>query len=506
MGTRSADADADPFARPFTDPFADATTIAGAIREGRTGSRAVVEAYLDRIERWAALNAVVTVDAGAARSAADACDRAVRAGDRLGPLHGVPMTVKDAFAVAGMRSTSGLAELAGDVPAQDALVVARLRAAGAIVMGKSNVPPGITGQETANELFGRTLNPWDRGRTPGGSSGGAAAALAAGLTAAELGSDSGGSIRQPAHCCGVLGHVPTHGLVPTRGHRPQADEATAGKDVDLMTIGPLARSAPDLRLLLGVVAGPDPAVDPGWRVDLPREDRPLTGLRVAAWLDDPAHPTDRAVLDVLEALADGLERAGVAVDRAARPGFALDDAVGVALQLWTAASSDRTPAEDVERLRGELATGALHGLARLRARGETMSHRDWLRLDGQRRALQRQWQRFFDAHDVLLCPVIPVVAPRHDPELTGVPSVDHRLRRTIDVDGTARPYLDQLTWSIVPGMAGLPATVAPAGLSAGGLPVGVQIVGRRHADLTTIAVAEGLAALTGGFRAPPGCA
>src|SRR4051794_23308964 len=195
---------------------------------------------LERIER-STTNAVVTLDADGARAQADERDGAVRAGTRLGPLHGVPMTVKDAWAVRGMRSTSGLRELADDVPEYDAVAVARLRRAGAVIVGKTNVPPGITGQETASSLFGRTVNPWDHRRTPGGSSGGAAAAVSAALTAAEIGSDSGGSIRQPAHCCGIFGHVPTHGLVPLRGHRPQAPKAQPDKDVDLMDVGPLAR-------------------------------------------------------------------------------------------------------------------------------------------------------------------------------------------------------------------------------------------------------------------------
>jgi amidase len=191
-----------------------------------------------------------------APATADERDREVAAGRLRGPLHGVPVTVKDAFTVAGVRSTSGMADLADHVPSTDAVAVARLRGAGAVVLGKTTCPSGVTGQETASALFGRTNNPWDRSRTPGGSSGGAAAALAAGLTALDVGSDHGGSIRQPASYCGVFGHVATHGLVPPTGHRPSVGPDQPGKDVDLLGLGPLARSARDCDLALSVLGGP----------------------------------------------------------------------------------------------------------------------------------------------------------------------------------------------------------------------------------------------------------
>ncbi|HEU5034616.1 MAG TPA: amidase [Mycobacteriales bacterium] len=482
-------------------PWSPAREQAAAVVRGRVSSRELVEQMLTRIER-SDLNAVVTVDADAARAAADRCDAAVSAGSALPPLHGVPITVKDAWAVRGMRSTSGLPELRADVPAYDAVAVARLREAGAVIVGKTNVPPGITGQETANCLFGRTLNPWDRRRTPGGSSGGAAAALAAGLTPLELGSDSGGSIRQPAHCCGVFGHVPTHGVVPLRGHRPQVPWEHVGKDVDLMTAGPLARSAGDLALALDVLAGDDPAIGGGMRFDLPpARVTALRGARIGVWLDDPFCPTDALVLDRLRAVADAVADRGAVVSER-RPPVSLAEAWDVAFPLWVAASSARTSEEELHRLRGQRDAD---GLAGQRARAETMTHADWLRLDEQRHELQRRWASVFDDVDVLLCPVIPVVAPEHDPvdDLDEIASVDHRLARTIRVNGADRPYLDQLTWNIVVGLAGLPATVAPAGLSAAGLPVGVQILGDRYADRTTIRTAELLETEVAGFVVPP---
>lgn len=464
-----------------------ARALAAAIASGRIRSRDTVDAVLESIAE-SPINAVVTVDAPAARSAADSCDRAVRAGERLGPLHGVPMTLKDAWAVSGMRSTSGLQEYADDVPAQDAIAVARLRAAGAVIVGKTNVPPGITGQETANALFGRTLNPWDHERTPGGSSGGAAAAVASGLTWVELGSDSGGSIRQPAHCCGIYGHVPTHGLVPLRGHRPQVPFEHVCKDVDLMTAGPLARHPDDLALMIDLLSGDDPAVGDGMRFDLPPSAlSSLSGARVAVWLDDPFCPVSREVAQCLSQVAAQVSDAGAEVGEFA-PSFSLEQAWEVAFALWVASSSARTDEKQMRRLREQRDEPGLVGA---RARAETMEHREWLRLDEQRHELQRRWVQSLQDVDVLLSPVITVPAPAHDPspDPDVVASVDHRIERTIDVDGVARPYLDQLTWNIVTGLAGLPSTVAPAGGTSTGLPVGVQIVGDRYRDRTTIGFA-----------------
>lgn len=483
-----------------------AVVLAEAIRRGETTSRELVETYLERIERHdPALNAVVTLDAEGARRRADAADAALAQGRALGPLHGVPVTVKDCFETAGIRTTSG-SEANDHVPERDAEAVARLVGAGAVVVGKTNLPAKVTGQETANSLFGRTNNPWDASRSPGGSSGGPAAAVAAGLSGLELGSDSGGSIRQPAHCCGVYGHFPTFGLVPQRGHVPQVGVDEVDKVVDLMCVGPLARSAADLAVVLEVLAGPDARSAPGWRLEL-ASPRPasLAEYRVAAWLDDPACPVDAAVAGRLEAVAEALERAGATVDRAARPAFSLAEAEEVAFALWVASSSERN--EDAEMATYAAAAAALdpddESRMAQRLRAEVLTHRDWLRLDTERHRLERAWDAFFSRFDALICPVSPVVALAHDPHPDQVDSVDHRLARTIPVDGAERPYLDQLTWNIVVGAARLPATVAPAGVAPGGLPVGVQIVGPHLGDLTTIDLARRLGDLTGGYRPPP---
>lgn len=489
------------------DSFAlePAVVQAEAVRSGRVTSRELVELHLDRIDRYNGdLNAVVTLDTEGARRRADQRDAEMRAGGVRGAFHGVPMTVKDAFATAGLRTTSGTEARRDHIPSKDAVAVARLVAAGVVVLGKTNVPEGITGQETANALFGRSCNPWALDRTPGGSSGGAAAAVATGMSALELGSDSGGSIRQPAHCCGIYGHVPTQGLVPLRGHLPLVPLDEERLQIDLMGAGPLARHAEDLAAALDVLAGPDGADADGWCLDLPPARRTdVAGLRVALWSNDPDVPVESAVQACLEETGDRLEAAGAIVDRTARPGFRLADAERVAFSLWVASTTistdgfaGLTPAADA------LDAGDDRLPAR-RLRAEAMRHHDWVVLDLERRRLAREWMALLADHDVVICPVSPVVAVPHDPEPERVAELERRMARTIDVDGVARPYLDQISWNIVVGMAGLPATVAPVGLTAAGLPVGAQIVGRPFADHTTIAVAGMLGRLTGGYRPPP---
>lgn len=490
----------------MTDPFLPATALAALVRDGEVTSRDLVELYLERIQRYDdALHALVTLDADRARVEADARDAVTGRAPR-GPLHGVPVTVKDCWATAGLRTAAGDPDTV-TVPDTDAAVVARLREAGAVVLGKTSVPPGVTGQETWSPLSGRTTNPWDPGRTSGASSGGAATAVAAGLTGLDVGSDLGGSLRQPAHCCGVFSHAASHGLVPLRGHLPRVP-VDVELDVDLLAAGPLARSADDLALALRVLAGQEGSPGRLWRADLPPPPQGPAGLRVAAWFDDPAAPVDPLVGDVLERAAEALAGAGAAVDPEGRPFPSLAEVAALTFQLWVAASSYSDDDETLERLAVQAASAdaADTSLAVLRARAGSMTHRDWLRLDVRRQRLQADWDRFFDSYDVLLCPVIGVTAPEHDPEPEQVASVDHRLARTLRVGGEERPYLDQVVWTTLVTASGLPATVVPVGRAADGLPVGLQVVGPYGADRTTIAVAGWIAELVDGPGRPPGFA
>ena len=480
------------------DPFIPAVEMVRLLRDGEVSSRELVDMHLERIERLdGRLNAVVTVDAAAARGQADELDRRRAQEGAVGLLHGLPLTLKDCWATKGMRTTAGNPEMAQLVPEADAEVVSRLRAAGAVVIGKTNLPENVTGQETGNDLFGRTCNPWDPGRTPGGSSGGAAAAVAAGLSPLEVGSDSGGSIREPAHCCGVYGHFPTSGLVPLAGHLPSVPVEDVGADVDLMAAGPLARHADDVALAMRVLAGVEP-------MDEPLE---VERLRVAVWLDAPDMPPSQEVTSLVRQAGDALAAAGASA-REAAPAFDAAEARDVAFQLWVAASAssadDDQHARAVERVRSRGADD--RSLPALRDRAQAMSHRDWLRLDARRRRMARAWAALFEDVDVVLCPASPVPAIPHDPVPEEVDSVDRRLARTIEVDGRDQPYLDQIMWNIVVGMAGLPSTVAPVGRTAGGLPVGAQVVARRFDDALTIAVAGLVGDLTGGYQVPPGFA
>ena len=312
-------------------PFRSATELAAAVRAGEISSTELVDCYLGRIEELnPALGAVVTVDADRARREATAADRHLAGGAAAGPLHGLPVTVKDCLETAGLRTTCGAPELAGYVPEHDAEAVARLRRAGAIVIGKTNLPAWASDCQTYNELFGTTGNPWDAARTPGGSSGGAAAAVAAGLSALDLGSDLGGSLRIPAAWCGVYTLKPSFGIVPVRGHIPPPPGVLA--EVDIGVVGPLARSAADLDLLLAVLAGPDQQEAAAWRLELPAAPARDAGQwRVAVWPDEPGWPLDRTVAGRLRAAADSLAAAGLSVTEA-RP-VDLGESLDVAQRL-----------------------------------------------------------------------------------------------------------------------------------------------------------------------------
>ena len=367
--------------------------LAEAIRAKQLSSRELLELYLDRVERLnPAVNAVVTLDAERARAAADSADQAGARGDWRGPLHGLPVTVKDAIEVGGVRSTGGAVELAEHVPAVDAPAVARLRAAGAVVYGKTNVPRWSGDLQTFNEMFGTTNNPWALDRVPGGSSGGPAVAVACGFTAFELGTDIGGSVRVPSHCCGIFGLKPSYGVVPQRGYLDHVGGGTT--DADINVFGPLARSAQDLALLLGVLAGPEPERALAWRLGLPPPRREgAGGQRVGVWLEDPSCTVDREELALLRRGADRLADAGAKVEDA-HPPVELTEQRDLFFRLITGAISPSMPDDVAE------ATGG--------------SHREWLRAEEERARLRRTWAEWFETYDTLLCPVMPTPAFPHD--------------------------------------------------------------------------------------------
>ena len=476
--------------------FQSAAALARSIRDGHLTARAALEHFLDRIDRLnGPINAVIHQDREGARARADAADAARTAGADLGALHGVPMTVKESDQVRGTPTTFGIPVFRDNVTDRDALAVQRLAAAGANIFGKTNVPIRLADFQSYNEIYGTTHNPWDHSRTPGGSSGGSAAALAAGLTGLEIGSDIGGSIRNPAHFCGVFGHKPTYGLCPTRGH--SLDDSLAPSDISV--IGPLARSAEDLETALTLMAGPDDIDKPGLAIDLPRLTGPVSGLRIGVWMSDPFGPTSVAVADRIQTVVEALGRAGARVDERARPAIDPARSHEVYSALLQAAMSSRIPDEMFEkRLKVAERPGSDHDPNAIVARAETMRHRTWGQLHEARTRLRWAWKAFFDEVDFLIIPVMPVTAFPHEHGAEG--------SRKIQIDGQAHPYYCQTFWAGLTSVAHLPSTVIPAGTASDGLPVGLQIVGPTWSDLRTIGLAQRLEAMGFAFTPPPALA
>jgi amidase len=444
--------------------------LAKAVGERKVSALELAEQAIARIEaRDGPLNAVVVRDFDRARDAAKAVDAAVARGER-GPLMGVPMTVKESHDVAGLPSTWGFEPFKDYVAPSDGVVVARLKAAGAVILGKTNVPVMLSDFQSVNPIYGRTNNPWDPTRTPGGSSGGSAAALAAGMVPLEFGSDIGGSIRVPAAFCGVFGHKPSFGLVPSRGHSPAG---MTGAPPPLAVVGPLARSAADLRLALDVTAGPDTPDSIGYRLDLPdaRHGR-LGDYRVLIVDALPGVALDSEIKAALHGLADKLEKLGATV---ARQSDLLPD-----------------PAKAREVFMGLLNTA----MSRRQPGANPIDAHQFMDLQDGQMAIRRQWGELFRSFDVVLAPTIGVTAFPHVTE-------PDPAKRRLTVDGQETGYFDQLAWPGIPLVANLPATATPMGFSKAGLPMSVQVIGPYLEDRTTLAFSGLLEREFGGFRAPP---
>ncbi len=471
----------------------DATGQLAALNAGRIGAAELLELTLRRYEAVnAPVNAVVAADFERARERARAIDERRAKGDPLGPLAGLPMTVKDTFDVEGMAASAGREDFRrGRRP--DAVVVSHARHAGAVIWGKTNTPVMAGDFQTYNALYGTTNNPWDLARTSGGSSGGAAVALATRMTALEIGSDIGGSLRTPASFCGVYSHKPTWGVVSQVGHVPPRPGALSERDLNV--IGPMARSARDLRLLLSVLEAGTLAA----RTQAPPE---LGSLRIGLWLSQPEFALDPQVKAVLEAFADQLRREGAEVTPITSPVVveSLLDAYRTLLAALLAQDMPTAQLNAMQRIRAPAKLALKLGAGRDSWAGlaldYTASHLDWLAADEARARLAAQIRGVFSRFDVILAPVGPVAAFPHD----------HRpfQRRTLSLsDGSKAPYLALLGWIALATACGLPATAIPAGQTAAGLPVGAQLIGPRGADSRTLAIAEAIEDRLGGFIAPP---
>ena len=465
-----------------------------ALRDRQVSAVELLELHLERIERLnGPLNAIVVKDFERARAAAHAAD-AARAKGEAGALLGLPLTIKDSIDVEGLASTGGIVDRTAHRAEADAALVARVRAAGGVVMGKTNIPPMLMDWQANSPVYGQTNNPWNLERTPGGSTGGGAAALAAGLTPLEFGSDIGGSTRNPASWCGVYGHRPSSGVVPVSGHFPGS---LLPNPVQLLgVVGPLARSADDLDLALGVVAGPDIGDDAGWRLELPppRHAR-LSDFRVAvlppiSWL-----PIGAEMVTATEQVQAALGKAGAHVEEAQPDGLGdLRTYHDLYLSLLTAISNPRRPEESRALAARVREAGGTY--AEAHARGFAATFQDFLVWHERRETYRAMWRAFFREWDVLISPIAIVPAPPH----TTVPTRD----RVTDINGEAVSFTAQLAYPGLAVLAGQPATAFPVGLSADGLPVGLQAMGPYLEDRTTIRFAELLAQEIGGYQRPPG--
>jgi len=482
--------------------FSSASAIVSAIKTKKITCVELLHYFSDRIERLnPELNAIIQTDWESAEKQAIKADKAIEDGDALGPLHGLPITIKDSLEVADLPCSSGSPDLKDYFPKKNADVVQSLIDAGSIVMGKTNMPLYGGDIQSFNDIYGRTNNPWDKTRTPGGSSGGAAAALAAGLTGLEMGSDIGGSIRTPAHFCGVYGHKPSFGIVPDRGHIPPPPGIFTGDYsliADLVVVGPLARNAEDLSLVMDLIVSPEKPDKKAWQIQLPKPRKTnVKDFRIGLWLDDPACPVDTQIKDQIQNAADMLAKKGVTI-KDKQPDIDFLESSKMYLSLLAAIMGSGFPKkmfDDLIQAEKGLSDNDQSYMAQ-HIRGTIQLHRNWISMDAMRQIMRQKWADYFLEYDAMLCPVAPVAAIPHDH--------DFMYDRTLTVNGEKRPYLDLTGWAGITGVVYLPATVAPIGVTTEGLPVGVQIVGPYLEDKTTIHLAKLMEDVVGGFIPPPG--
>ncbi|MCL4672970.1 MAG: amidase [Sphingomonadaceae bacterium] len=433
-----------------------AVALAAQIRSGALSPVDAVEAALARIEDSdAGIDAVVVCDFDRARDAAHVLARSAPRADQ--PLYGVPMTIKESFDIAGLTTCWGHEAYRNQLATRDARVVRQLKAAGAILLGKTNIPVDLSDWQSFNPVYGRTRNPHDPARSPGGSSGGSAAAVAAGMVPCEFGTDIGGSVRVPAHFCGVWGHKSSWGLIPKHGHDHPAFAGKDAHDGVLSIAGPLARNAEDLALLVELTAA----------FPLRRTGKPLRECRVLALSDHAASPVDSAVREPVEAALAMLEAAGVRIDRASALLPDLERQQHDYLRMMNIAMARGRPAP-----KGKRATAT-----------------DWFDLLDQQARSEIDWAALFETYDFVLAPPAPVLAIEHRDEAV--------FKGQIQIDGQARSAADGLFWAGIATFPNLPSTVLPVG-STGHLPCGMQVIGPRWADLDCIAAAAEIGAILHG--------
>ncbi|MCG8336813.1 MAG: amidase [Proteobacteria bacterium] len=477
-----------------------ATELVKAIKKGNLSAESLMESTLKRIGAInPSLNAIISNDFENALIKAKEADKQRDRKENLGLLHGIPVTIKDNLEVMGMPCTAAAKDFQQHMPNRNADVVDALLQEGAIVIGKTNLPKLADDFQTYNDLFGKTTNPWDQSKTPGGSSGGAAAAVAAGLSVLDIGNDVGGSIRIPAHFCGIYGHKPTYGIVPDRGMVPPAPGIFAGDfsfNMDIVTNGPLARSPEDLELIMKIIAQPKANDRKAWQLSLPESKKnKLNDFKIGIWADDEACPVDKSIVDAIHRVADELSNEGVIVEES-KPNLDFNRCFNLFSSLLNAVLGQATPHKIFKKWiekESEL-DHSNSGYKNKQMIGAIQRHRDWLMRDAERQIFRQKWSEFFQEYDLLLCPAVCTNAIAHDHS----PWFD----RTIQINNKAYPYSNLMGWPGLTNSVYLPSTVVPIGISNDGLPIGMQIVGDYLEDMTCIHFAMVLKEKIGGFTPP----
>lgn len=479
----------------FDANFGSALDAGAAIAAKKISSVELTKHVFERIEKYQPkLNAFVYLTRDEAMAAAARADAAIARGVAKSPLAGVPMVVKESFGIAGHPCTWGIPALKNSKAPANATPVQRLLDAHAVIVGATNVPINLMDGQSYNDIYGTTNNPWDLTRTPGGSSGGMAAALAAGLGFLGVGSDIGGSIRAPAHCCGIFGHKPTLDIVPMTGHAPGGQLGAPGFTTLLAVGGPLARTAEDLEAALRIIAGPErpDSLAYSWKLPPPRHTN-LREFRIGYVLDDPLMPVSSEVKPSLESSVRALEKAGAKMQQGWPQGFSFREFFGAYQYMLAAFTVSTSPPEEQARLLKDFPDPKNDPFAA----GVRADYASWQQRNFQRLGFRAAWQRYFQDVDAFLLPALPVPAFPHDHS--------EQSKRVLETPEGKLPYLPALlAYMSLAVLTGCPATVAPAGKSPKGLPVGIQILGPYLEDATPIRLAGMLAKVNGGFTPPPG--
>ena len=477
--------------------FNSAHEILEKIKQREVSSLEVLESFLAQVEKVnPKINAIVALDAERAKEKAIEADNKINLKSKLGPLHGLPMTIKDAFEVEGIVSTGGNPAWKDNIPKRNAEAVQRLVDAGAIIFGKTNVPFLSSDLQSFNKIYGTTNNPWDLERTPGGSSGGSAAALAAGMTPLELGSDIGGSIRVPAHFCGLYGHKPSYNIISEVGHMPPPPGSILTGN-GLSVAGPLARSPEDLEIALDILVSAQEQDSHAWKVKLPKARTKKTKeLKIAVWPDEPYAEADNEITNLIKDTAEDLRYAGAKVETVDLPiSFEeIDKIYSLLLNPLMLAGSPKATFETLAKLNESLDPNDVSELAKV-ARGSVLKHADWVLVNAMRQNMRQKWREFFNKFDVILCPTCITSAFKHNHNPVH--------ERKLTINGKDDEYLRATLWAGPAVSAGLPSTNVPIGMSSNNLPVSMQITGPYLEDKTCLEVAKVVRNLRGGFKIPP---